>query len=270
MVKFHVPPDHRHDLAYHFQVATRVAHEISATFPPPIELEFEKCYYPYLLFAKKRYSGAMYTTPEAMDYIDTKGLSVVRRDFTPIAKRVSVHVLNALMIDKCPEKAIRDAREEVLNVLCGRVPVDDFVLSKTLRTGYKNDNQPHVAVARKIRQRTGTSPHSGERVPYVFVRDDDNPDGLQVDRAEDPGWAADNSLPLDYLYYIDHQLTSPLVGLLELVVDDPKEAIFGYEPIKKILDDLRGRHTALVKTAKRVRMNAGRNQLEITRFFVPK
>lgn len=47
----------RHDLAAHFALAERVAGEISATFKPPNELEFEKCYYPYLLFSKKRYAG---------------------------------------------------------------------------------------------------------------------------------------------------------------------------------------------------------------------
>ncbi len=47
----------RHDLATHFGIAQRVADAITATFPKPVELEFEKCYYPYLLFSKKRYSG---------------------------------------------------------------------------------------------------------------------------------------------------------------------------------------------------------------------
>jgi DNA polymerase delta subunit 1 len=47
----------RHDMRAHFELAARVAAQISATFPPPNELEFEKCYYPYLLFSKKRYAG---------------------------------------------------------------------------------------------------------------------------------------------------------------------------------------------------------------------
>lgn len=50
-------PGKRHDLATHFEIAQRVAETITATFPKPVELEFEKCYYPYLLFSKKRYSG---------------------------------------------------------------------------------------------------------------------------------------------------------------------------------------------------------------------
>lgn len=47
----------RHDMAAHFAAAEKVAARISQEFPHPVELEFEKCYYPYLLFSKKRYSG---------------------------------------------------------------------------------------------------------------------------------------------------------------------------------------------------------------------
>lgn len=60
MVIFQVAEDKRHDLRAHFEVAERVAAAISATFKKPNELEFEKCYYPYLLFSKKRYAGRLF------------------------------------------------------------------------------------------------------------------------------------------------------------------------------------------------------------------
>ena len=39
-------PATKHDMKTHFEIAERVAAEISKTFKRPIELEFEKCYYP--------------------------------------------------------------------------------------------------------------------------------------------------------------------------------------------------------------------------------
>lgn len=57
MVILDLGPDARHDMAAHFRAAAAAAAAITATFPKPIELEFEKCYAPYLLFSKKRYSG---------------------------------------------------------------------------------------------------------------------------------------------------------------------------------------------------------------------
>jgi DNA polymerase delta subunit 1 len=59
MVILDLGPDKRHDMAAHFAAAAAAAAAITATFPKPIELEFEKCYAPYLLFSKKRYSGEL-------------------------------------------------------------------------------------------------------------------------------------------------------------------------------------------------------------------
>ena len=211
----------------------------------------------------------MYTKADAMDYVDVKGLQLVRRDVAPIAKEVSQKVLDALMVDKSPDKALHQARTSVLRVLQGQAPLEDFILSKTLRSGYKNSNLPHVAVARKIKERTGTAPHSGERIPYVFIRDESNPNGLQTERAEDPQQVTSVD-QLDLLYYVDHQMTSPLVGLLELVVENPMKAIFDHESVKAILDQFRTEHAALVKLAKRVKLNQTRKQHEITKFFTPR
>ena len=267
MVKFNVPPEMKYDMAHHFEIATRIADEISATFIAPIELEFEKTYFPFLLYAKKKYAGAMYTTPSKLDYVDIKGMSIVRRDFAVVSKGLSQKVLDAVMVDKSADRALDVARAEIVRILRGEVPVEDFVLSKTLRTGYKNENQPHVAVAKKMRERTGAAVHSGQRVPYVFVKNDANPNGLQVDRAEDPVWVAEHGLNIDYLYYIDHQMKAPIVDLLEVVVDAPGDAIFGHESVKGLLDEYRSNHTRLVKTAKRLRVNAERKQYEITKFM---
>lgn len=38
-------------------IAMKAAAEVSAIFPSPIKLEFEKVYFPYLLMNKKRYAG---------------------------------------------------------------------------------------------------------------------------------------------------------------------------------------------------------------------
>ncbi len=48
---------------------------VSETFLKPIKLEFEKCYFPYLLMNKKRYAGMLWTNPEKFDKMDAKGVS---------------------------------------------------------------------------------------------------------------------------------------------------------------------------------------------------
>jgi hypothetical protein len=269
MVKFAVPEAKRHDLETHFEIAGRVAREISESFPGCIELEFEKCYYPYLLFSKKRYAGQMFTKIDKPDYIDVKGLQMVRRDSAPIVDKVSKAILDAIMNQKSVEKALEASRKCVLNVITGREPIENFVVSKSLRGKYVNPNaQPHVQVARKIKERTGESIGSGTRVPYVFVVDD-NIDGLISSRAEDPAYVVEQGLNIDYLYYLENQLMNPITALLEVLVDDPSGEILGSPEISSIVEEMRGTRKKLVREVKRVKTNVRNKQHEITRFFSP-
>jgi DNA polymerase delta subunit 1 len=256
------------DMHQHFRVAQRVADEITKTFKAPIELEFEKCYRPYLLFSKKRYAGKMFTRPDRHDYIDVKGIQLVRRDNAPLVKTVSTMVLDAIMHERCVETAVKCARQLVLDVLRGSRPIDDFVISKALRTGYKNpDSLPHVQVARKIQARTGAPPVSGERVPYVFVRDAANPDGLTAQRAEDPAYVAEHGLEIDTLYYVENQLISPIATLLDVLGVDVETVIMRDFQILEILQRLRASKRDDIQVAKRVRLNTKNKQKEITSFF---
>lgn len=68
------------DIGEAMKLGKEAAEEISKTFVKPIKLEFEKVYCPYLLMAKKKYVGLLYTKPEKHDKIDAKGIETVRRD----------------------------------------------------------------------------------------------------------------------------------------------------------------------------------------------
>lgn len=211
----------------------------------------------------------MYTTPAVPCKIDMKGIQMVRRDSCPLVKDVSGAVLHAIMYDKSREAALEAARRHVAAVLEGGLPIDKFVVSKSLRSDYKNDKQPHLYVARKLAARRGFPVPSGSRVPYVFVKDLANPDCLQAEKAEDPAHAAEQGLPLDVLYYVHHQIMSPVCALLEVLVDDPKSAVFDHESVKPLLEALQREHDQALKAFKRVRKNAANGQLEITSFFPP-
>ena len=59
MIKFGTP-----DLGTSMKLAQEAADRVTKTFLNPIKLEFEKCYYPYLLMNKKRYAGLLWTNVE--------------------------------------------------------------------------------------------------------------------------------------------------------------------------------------------------------------
>lgn len=212
-----------------FELGEEAAGRITETFKKPIELEFEKCYWPYLLFSKKRYAGLMYTNTEKPDYIDAKGIQLVRRDNAPFVKDISKTVLNMIMYDRAIFESIDFVQGKALELLEHKVPVEQLIVSKSMRKDYKNDKQPHLAVAAKQESRNpGAGPKCGERVPYLIM-DTGNPKHLQFEKAEDPVYVVENNLQhkVDVLYYLEHSLISPLQSFFELFIDNPKHSIFG-------------------------------------------
>jgi DNA polymerase delta subunit 1 len=61
-----------------------------------------------------------------------------------------------------------------------------------------------------------TAPKLGDRVPYVMVRGERGQE--QYDKAEDPSYAIQNALPIDYRWYLENQLRKPVAEMLEPVI----------------------------------------------------
>lgn len=235
------------DIKNHFDVATDAGERCTKElFPKPNELEFEKVYSPLLLMNKKRYIGNMYDAGDHSKpaYIDVKGFTVARRDTTPFTKEVCWDVINTLMKDVNMMKARHIAKGHVQELLDGKIPFEKLILSKSLRDTYKNENVPHLAVARKIESRNpGSGPKTPERVPYVFVESQEKE---QFKKAEDPTYAKENNLKLDSMYYLKHQLQKPLESIFEWLTEDSTT----------MFDDQIRRHT-----------NKKKGQKEISSFF---
>ena len=237
------------------------------SFPLPFP---QKIYYPYILYSKKRYAAIKYEDPAEKGKVDVKGLALVRRDFSPITRDILKESLDTILFSKDTPTAIEDTREKIRKVLDNEYPMEKFVMSKTLKTGYKNEMQPHLIVANKILERTGFPVPSGARVPFVYVEDDDKIDLKQSMRAEDPTYAKDNGLVVDRLFYLEHQLLKPLTSLFEPLVDNPEKVLFGHEDVVDKIDALKNTHNKQLKVTKRVKKNKANNQHEITSFFKPK
>ena len=71
------------DLARAMELGEEAATLVSKEFPPPVKLEFEKVYFPYLLMSKKRYAGLLWTKPEAWDKMDTKVFPLLANPVRP-------------------------------------------------------------------------------------------------------------------------------------------------------------------------------------------
>lgn len=63
-----------------FDIGRQLAEEVTQLNPFPMELKFEKVYFPCLTLAKKRYCGYMYENLDDKPVLDCKGIETIRRD----------------------------------------------------------------------------------------------------------------------------------------------------------------------------------------------
>jgi DNA polymerase delta subunit 1 len=243
-------------IEYSWELGERAADECSALFKKPNNLELEKVYWPYFLYSKKRYAAKLWTKGKDdqmhMDYIDVKGLQLVRRDNTPHVREVCKELLDVVLDapDTGPPKEL--ARERASQLLAGEVPNEKLVLSQSLADTYKvggksvsimspesmHINQAHVQVVNKMRQRKpGSEPQSGDRVPYLLTKTD-NPKAKAFEKSEDPKYVEENNVPIDYHYYFENKFLNPVCDLLDPLYENTKQEIFGdiiaeHKPQKK-------------------------------------
>ena len=246
MVEFDVQGRTGEDaIKYSWELGEKAAEACTCLFKKPNNLELEKVYYPYFLYSKKRYAAKLWTKNKKgdmqMDYIDVKGLQLVRRDNIPFVREVCKELLDVILESKNREGAKQVAHSRAVELLDGRVPMDKLILSQKLADSYsktvKNPdgsvnnhdavNLPHVKVVQKMRKREpGSEPQSGDRVPFVLIKTDIK-NAKQFEIAEDPKWVAQNKIPLDYEYYFTNKFMNPVCDLLEPLVANPKEELFG-------------------------------------------
>jgi len=243
---------------YSWEVGERAAEECSALFKKPNNLELEKVYWPYFLYSKKRYAAKLWTKGKDdqmhMDYIDIKGLQVVRRDNTPHVREVCKELLDVVLTSSDPGPPKELAKKRANELLSGEIPNEKLILSQSLSDTYKikgdpvsitspesvNINQSHVQVVVKMRERKpGSEPQSGDRVPYLLTKTDD-PNAKAFEKSEDPKYVEEHNIPVDYQYYFENKFLNPVCDLLDPLFENTKQEIFGeiiehYKPKKKKL-----------------------------------
>ena len=244
-------------IEYSWEIGERAAEECSALFKKPNNLELEKVYWPYFLYSKKRYAAKLWTKGKDdqmhMDYIDVKGLQLVRRDNTPHMREVCKELLDVVLTSGDPGPPKELARERANELLSGEIPHDKLILSQSLSDSYKvggksvsinspesiHINQAHVQVVNKMRQRKpGSEPQSGDRVPYLLTKTD-NSKAKAFEKSEDPKYVEEHNIPIDYHYYFVNKFLNPVCDLLDPLFENTKQEIFGeiieqYKPPKKV------------------------------------
>uniref|UniRef100_UPI00358E14AD DNA polymerase delta catalytic subunit isoform X1 n=1 Tax=Myxine glutinosa TaxID=7769 RepID=UPI00358E14AD len=200
------------------------AASVSKHFIPPIKLEFEKVYYPYLLINKKRYAGPCYSSnTEIHDKLDCKGIETVRRDNCPLVVNLINTCLQKILINRDPDGAVEHAKDTISDLLCNRIDISQLVITKELTraAGEYAGKQAHVELAERMRKRDpGSAPNLGDRVPYVITCAAKGVAAYM--KSEDPIYVLENNVPIDTQYYLEQQLSKPLLRIFEPILGDTK------------------------------------------------
>ena len=153
------------DLAESIRLGIDAGKRITASIARrPYKIAYEKTFYPFILFCRKRYVGLMYEEdPNITPKRKSMGIVLKRRDNAPIVKDVFGGALDILIQERNVKAAQTFVNKKLADVLENRVPLEKFIISKSLRDDYITE----VPVA--VRQhRTGGKPASLNEMKAAF------------------------------------------------------------------------------------------------------
>jgi DNA polymerase elongation subunit (family B) len=202
------------------ELAQEAGHLASSFLKGPHDLEYEKTFMPFCLLSKKRYVGMLYETDPNKCKRKEMGIVLKRRDNAPIVKDIYGGIIDILMKEKNIKNAVDFLKSCLQNIVEEKYPIDKLIITKSLRSGYKNPQSiAHKVLADRITARDpGNKPSSGDRIPFVYINTS-NKKALQGEKIETPTYILENGLKIDYSFYITNQIMKPVQQLFALVLE---------------------------------------------------
>ena len=195
---------------------------VTKALKAPHDFEFDKVYWPFLIFSKKRYVGHKY---EELDHYTqaSMGIALKRRDYAPIVKKIYGGAVEILLKEKNVPKAVEFVQRSSVDLINGRYGLGPLTISKSLRAEYANPEAiAHKVLADRMAARDpGTAPSIGDRIPYIYIQPAAGQVAadLQGDRIEHPSYIKEKNLKPDYMHYIDHQISNPVCQMFGIMLE---------------------------------------------------
>jgi DNA polymerase elongation subunit (family B) len=277
------------------ELAQEAGHLASSYLKGPHDLEYEKTFMPFCLLSKKRYVGMLYETDPNKCKRKEMGIVLKRRDNAPIVKDIYGGIIDILMKEQNISRAIEFLQNSLQNIVDEKYPMDKLIITKSLRSGYKNPQSiAHKVLADRMTARDpGNKPSSGDRIPFVYINTT-NKKALQGEKIETPNFIKEHGLKIDYSFYITNQIMKPVQQVFALVLEKiweiqkktntkmkkyklEKEALVkkyadDYEKCQDKIDDLRNKEIKALLFDKYLRETNNEKQgvKSITSFFALK
>jgi hypothetical protein len=209
---------------------------ITGALKAPHDFEYDKVFYPFIIFSKKRYVGNKYEESPDEFKETSMGIVLKRRDNAPLLKMCYGAAIDRLLNHRDIPGAVTCVKEYVQQLVEGKMKLSQLTITKSLRAEYASTSPAHKMLAERMAARDpGNAPASGDRIGYVYIRPPVGQEAskLQGDRIETPQYIVEKGLIPDAEYYIEHQLMNPLSQLFALML----EHLPGYVPPKTWSED---------------------------------
>lgn len=213
-----------------WQIAKEASSIFKKTIKNPHDLEVDKIFHPLVLLSKKRYVGNKYEGDMSSYQQTSMGIVLKRRDNANIVKKIYGGVIDIILNKQNIDESITFLNNELDNLIKGNAPLDDLVITKSLKADYKDPTRiAHKVLVERMGERdAGNKPQVNDRIPYVYVQQPPPPPGvpkykhkiLQGERIENPEYIKENNLNPDYAFYITNQIMKPVVQIYAIIADE--------------------------------------------------
>lgn len=187
----------------------------------PVQIELDELFKTIFFVEKKRYAGLT-----ADDKVLVRGLEVRRGDWCELAKNAQKGVIEIILKEKNPEKAMNYIKEIIDSIRNGKVKLEDVVIYKglTKKPSKYEAVQAHVKAAKKAEE-IGILYPVGSKVGFVIVKGVGNVGdrAYPIDMIEHFDGenlrirlkGGEEIKKLDKDYYIEHQIVPAVLRILE-------------------------------------------------------
>lgn len=216
------------DIAKAKAIAAKVIQEVNKKYRC-LEIDLDGLYKRMLLLKKKKYAAVklQFRDDKAYEVIERKGLDMVRRDWSLLAKELGDFCLSQILSGGSCEDVVESIHSSLMKVKeemrNGEVSLEKYVITKSLTKppeAYPDaKNQPHVQVALRLKQNGYSAGCSaGDTVPYIICCEEGGSSGTSTgiaQRARHPDELKSNNSKwmIDIDYYLSQQI-HPVVSRL--------------------------------------------------------
>lgn len=213
--------------------------EINEELPGVMKMDFEGLFKRGLFISKKsggRGAKKKYALLDENDELVIKGFEYVRRDWSPLAKKLQLKVLKKVLTNKSVEDAVKIVKQKVRELVEGNTPLKELIISVQLKKSLDDYESigPHVSAALKAKNE-GYFVRKGMLIKYVVTEGE----GSISDRSFIYEQAKKEGLKYDSKYYIYKQVLPSVKRILNALSVEEKDYLprkeKGQEELTKFL-----------------------------------